>query len=252
MNRVVAVFRAEAVEHDPPLVRLAVAVRVLQEHQVRLLGYVDAAVAELEPGRKIQAVGKNAQRVGPAIPVPVFEHDELVIRFLARHQVRIGRCHEDPETSAVVERHRERIRELGELMLGREQVDFVPVGRMQPLERDSWVLRVEIDAAPEIRLLRARLRLPATRASRPSLTGDDRLERTRRDRDGRQASPGESHRRSPAAGLRPPADFAWVQIRRSRSETISSSRRISGGKFTAPNGSTRRPTTYSPLTGRQR
>ena len=59
MNRVVAVFRAEAVEHDPPLVRLAVAVRVLQEHQVRLLGYVDAAVAELEPGRKVQAVGKD-------------------------------------------------------------------------------------------------------------------------------------------------------------------------------------------------
>src|SRR6476660_1505872 len=56
MNRVVAVFRAEAVEHDPPLVRLAVAVRVLQEHQVRLLGYVDTAVAELEPGRKVQAV----------------------------------------------------------------------------------------------------------------------------------------------------------------------------------------------------
>ncbi len=74
--------------------------------------------------------------------------------------MRIGRCHEDPETPAVVERHRERIRELGELLLGREQVDFVSVGRMQPLERDSWILRVEIDAASEIRLLRARLRLP--------------------------------------------------------------------------------------------
>jgi hypothetical protein len=59
MDRVMTVLRAEPVEDNPSFVRAAVAVGVAQEHQVRLLGDVDAAVTQLETHRHVEAVGED-------------------------------------------------------------------------------------------------------------------------------------------------------------------------------------------------
>ena len=69
--------RVEAVQHDLALVGLIVAVGVLEEHQVRLLGDVDAAVAQLQAGGQVQLVGKDGLLVGLAVAVGVFEDQHL-------------------------------------------------------------------------------------------------------------------------------------------------------------------------------
>ena len=83
-DRVVAVLGAEAVQDDLVAVGHVVAVRVLDEHQVRLLGHVDAAVAEFEAGRYVQAAGEHGVVIGPAVAVTVFENHDLVVGFLVR------------------------------------------------------------------------------------------------------------------------------------------------------------------------
>ena len=91
VDRVVAVLGAEAMQEDPALVGLAVAVGVLHEHQRRLLRDVHAAVAEREPRRDVEVVGKDRALVGLAVAIGVLEHDQLVVRLLVRQHMRVGR-----------------------------------------------------------------------------------------------------------------------------------------------------------------
>ena len=83
-NRVVAVLGAEAVQDDLVTVGHVVAVGVLDEHQVRLLGHVDTAVAEFEAGRYVEAAGEHGVVIGPAVAVAIFEDHDLVVGLLVR------------------------------------------------------------------------------------------------------------------------------------------------------------------------
>ena len=118
------VGRVEAGEDALADVGLVVAVGVLEEHQVGRLGDQDAAVGELEPGRAVQAVGEDGLLVGLAVAVGVFEDQELVVHLLLGLPVRVGRPAGDPEPALGVERHLHRLGQLGELLLGGEQVDL--------------------------------------------------------------------------------------------------------------------------------
>ncbi len=93
------------------LVGFAVAVGIAQEHQVRLLRDVDAAVAELEAGRNVEAVREHRRLVGASIAVGVLEDNQLVVGLLARQHVRIRRRRQHPQAALRVERHRERFGE---------------------------------------------------------------------------------------------------------------------------------------------
>ena len=111
VDGVVAVLGAEAVEDDRPLVGLAVAVGVLEEHQVRLLRDVDAAVAQLE-----SRSGGRGRRRRPSACRPCRRHRCPRGRGACRSACwpgstcGIGRQRGDPEPPAVVERHRQRVR----------------------------------------------------------------------------------------------------------------------------------------------
>ena len=59
VQRVMRVFGTEAGHNDPSHVRLAVAIGVLDEGQVRHLRDIDAAIAELERQRYVKVVGKD-------------------------------------------------------------------------------------------------------------------------------------------------------------------------------------------------
>ena len=233
VDRVVAVLGAEAVQDDPPHVGAVVAVGVLQEHQVRLLRDVDAAVAEREAGRDVEPIGEDLDLVGAAVAVAVLEDDQLVVRRLVRTDVRIRGRRQHPQPPARVEGHRQRVGQLGELALGGEQRHLVAGRRLEPRQRHGGILRGEVEVAAEVRLL-ARRRLCGRHAGQ-----GQREERHRR------RVPG--HRASPFAMVRARRQICW-----SCSAIRSSSRFISPGKFTEPNGLTRRPTMYSAFSGRKR
>ena len=122
VQRVMRVLGAEARQHDAMHVRLVVAVGVLQEREVRLLGDIHAAVTELERQRDVQVVGEHGRFVGPAVAVGVFENDQLVVRLVAGIDVRIRRRATDPQPAARIPTHLNRIGDVGKLFFAGEQV----------------------------------------------------------------------------------------------------------------------------------
>ena len=182
VDRVVAVLGAEAVQDDAPLVGAVVAVGVLQEHQVRLLRDVDAAVAEGEAGRDVEPIGEDLDLVGAAVAVGVLEDDQLVVRRLVRTDVRIGGRGQHPQPSARVEGHRQRVGQLGELALRGEQRHLVAVRRLEPRQRDGGILRGEVErrrrgSAPcaAVSVRPPRRPAPARGAPPPPRAGSSRL-----------------------------------------------------------------------------
>jgi hypothetical protein len=112
VDGVVAVLGAEAVQDDAPHVGAVVAVGVLQEHQVRLLRDVGAAVAEGEAGRDVEPIREDLDLVGPAVAVAVLEDDQLVVRRPSDR--RADRWSTSaPQASARVEGHRQRLGQVG-------------------------------------------------------------------------------------------------------------------------------------------
>ena len=111
-----------------------VAVGVLEKDQVRLLGEVQAAVAQLQARRHVQAIGKNGLLVGPAVAVGILEDQNLVVDRLAGqiHRKRAHRGH--PQPAAGVERDGHRIAQIGKLDLRSEQIDFVALGHFERLQ----------------------------------------------------------------------------------------------------------------------
>ena len=121
VDRVVAVLGAEAVQDDPPLVGLA-------RRRWCPAGTSGSAAARRTRRRRrarsrsgCRAVGEDRDLVGPAVAVGVLEDDQLVVRRLVRADVRVGRRRQHPQPAARVERHRQRVGELGELALRGEQ-----------------------------------------------------------------------------------------------------------------------------------
>ena len=151
-DRVVAVLGAEAVEDDLVAVGHVVAVGVLDEHQIRLLRHVGAAVAEFEAGGQVQAACEDRVVIGAAVAVPVLEDDDLVVRFLVRQALRIGRHGRHPEPALGVECHGHRVADR-EVLLGSEQGDLVALGRVEVFQRVRGIERFVPRFAAAVRLL---------------------------------------------------------------------------------------------------
>ena len=115
---------------------------------MRFLRDVHAAVAELERQRYLQVVGEDAGFVSAPVAVGVLEDDQLVVRLVAGINVRVSRRATDPQPAATVPAHLDRAGQIGELLLGGEQVHLE--ARIH-VERAQLVLRrQQIVGAPAL------------------------------------------------------------------------------------------------------
>ena len=125
-NRVVRVMRVEAVHEDLQPIRLVVVVGVDQQAEVGFLREVHTLGGQLEADGQVEISGEDRLLVGLPVVIGVFEDDELVIGpGITRSVVRVAGHHRDPEASLVVEGHLHRVLEIGELLLGGEELDLV-------------------------------------------------------------------------------------------------------------------------------
>ena len=133
-DRVVRIVVVEAAQDDLGAVGAAIAVGVAQQDEVTALREVDALGGELEGERQVQAAGEDRLLVGLTVAVGVLEDEDLVVGLgIARAPLRVARHRGHPEATAVVEGQADRIREVGELLLGREEVDLIAGGHGEGL-----------------------------------------------------------------------------------------------------------------------
>ena len=114
-------------------VRFVVAVRVLEEQEIRLRRDDDPAVGEGEAARHVEVLGKDGELVRAAVAVRVFEDlDPVVARVAVEDFVRIVHRLDHPQAAALVERHGDRLDDVG---LAREQLDLELARRLDELQR---------------------------------------------------------------------------------------------------------------------
>src|SRR5262249_44833545 len=112
VGQLVGVGPAEAGDDHLALVGPAVAVGVTEEKDIRSIGNPDPAVSHGDPRRDVQSFGEDAEPISPAVSIRVLENlDAIAPRagLLARILQALG--HPDP--SALVERHRHRVDDVG-------------------------------------------------------------------------------------------------------------------------------------------
>ena len=90
MQCVVRILAAKASEHLLTIIRLAIAIGVLNETHVRLFAHVHAAIAEFKGQWNLQVISKHCRFVRFAITISVLENHNFVVRFVARVHVRIS------------------------------------------------------------------------------------------------------------------------------------------------------------------
>src|SRR5688500_5551157 len=83
--------------------------------------HIDAAVAWYQPCGNKKVVGKDDGFVGAAVAVGVFEDHNLVLRFLAWFNMRIGGAGGEPEPACGIPVHLNR---LADNRVGGKQVDL--------------------------------------------------------------------------------------------------------------------------------
>ena len=83
----------------------------------------------------MQVAGEDRALVGLAVAVGVLEDQQLVVHRRLRLPVRIVRPGRDPQPSFGVEGHLHRLDQLGELLLGGEQLDLQPLADRHGLDR---------------------------------------------------------------------------------------------------------------------
>ena len=210
----VAVLGAEAVEDDLVAVGDVVAVGVLEEHDVRLLGDIDAAVTQLEARRHVEAAGEDGVVIGAAVAVPVLENHDLVVGFLVRQPLRIGGHRRHPQPAPGVERQRHRVADR-KVLFGGEQRDLVALGGVEVFQRVCRIAGFVAGLAAAVRFLVADV-LGDRRAGSESRRQEreERVAVHRSIRSSRQTSPERARSRASS----------------SSSSTSSSKRTISGGK----------------------
>src|SRR5689334_21390724 len=84
IEKLVAIFQAEASQDDLLFIGFVVAVGVFEEQQVRSLADVNAAIAERQSGGKVQSIGEDRDFIRAAVVIGVFENFHLVTAFFAR------------------------------------------------------------------------------------------------------------------------------------------------------------------------
>ena len=103
------IARAKAPQHDAPLIGLAVAIRVFEKKQFGALTNVNSSVAQFDARRNKKALSEDGGFVGLAITIGVFEDNDLVVRHLARLDLRIDRAADHPEAAARIKPHLNRL-----------------------------------------------------------------------------------------------------------------------------------------------
>ena len=95
----------------------------LKVDEFRAVGDIRPAVARLNAGGDEQPIREYGRLVGLAVVVAVLEHDDLVVRLLARLDLRIDLARRDPEPALRIEVHLDRF---GQQRIGRVQVHLEP------------------------------------------------------------------------------------------------------------------------------
>ncbi len=114
VERLVGIVLAPAVEQDlGRAVGAVVAVAVGNEQKLRGRADPDAAEADLQAADQVQVVGEDLARVEPAVAVGVLEDEDAVLGLVVGHAPRVGIGLGDPEPAAVVDRHRDRLDDVG-------------------------------------------------------------------------------------------------------------------------------------------
>ena len=121
MQDVVRIFSPKTTQHDPRLVCLVVAVRVLEMDNFRTVGNVGAAIPRFNTGRDQQAISKHCRLVGGSVTISIFEDQDLVRCLLSGGNLRIDLRRRDPQPPASVEVDLDRF---VQLRIGSKQIDF--------------------------------------------------------------------------------------------------------------------------------
>ena len=102
----VRVARAEAAENGVAAVGLAVAVAVRQVHQLGALHDIEAAARllgrELETQGHGQPLRETPGLIGPAIPIGILQHQDVVAAMLAGLELRVRRRAGYPEAATFI------------------------------------------------------------------------------------------------------------------------------------------------------
>ncbi len=138
----VVVAGAESAQDDLALVGTPVAVGVAEEEEFGAVAEVTpAAVGErFDAGGNHQAVGEDSRLVTAAVAIGVFEDENLVVRFLARFDLRVDGAADDPEAAAGVESHLDRFDD--SVGFGSEEVDLESIGDRERGEFGGRVIAV--------------------------------------------------------------------------------------------------------------
>ena len=124
VGQLVRVEAAEAGDDDLALVGLAGPLRVLEEKDVGRVGDPDAAVAEVEAGGDVEAVGEDRDLVELAVAVRVFEDLDTILTRPGG-EARVFDALGDPEAAALVEGHGDGVHDV---RLAGDQLDGEAVG----------------------------------------------------------------------------------------------------------------------------
>ena len=152
VQNVVSVLGAEPRQHDSRFIRLAVTVGVLEMQQLGARRDIRPAVARLDAGRDQQPIREHRRLVRAAVAVNVLQHQNLVVRFLPRSNLRINLRRRDPETPPRIKVHLNR---LVQQRIGREQIHLKAIGHDERLPLD---LRIRIGDVLEFSLSESRRR----------------------------------------------------------------------------------------------
>ena len=114
VERLVGIVLAPAVEQDlGRSVGPVVAVAVGDEQEMRGRADPDAAETDFQAAHQIEVVGEDLTRVEPAVVVGVLEDEDAVLGLVVGHASWVGIGFGDPEPAAVVDRHRDRLDDVG-------------------------------------------------------------------------------------------------------------------------------------------
>ncbi len=100
-------------QHLRRAVRTVVAVSIGNEVEFRRRADPDAAEADLQTADQIQVIGEDLAGIEAAVAVGVFEDEDAIARLCLRNPPRVRIGLGDPETAAIVDRHGDRLNDVG-------------------------------------------------------------------------------------------------------------------------------------------
>ena len=128
---VVRIRHINAPKNLPAAVRLAVAISVLHQPQLRLLRNQHPRLRERHPIQRIQPLRKSRAAVRLTIVVRILQNNDFILRRQARHGVRKRRHRHRPQPSPRIKGNLHRIAQVGKLHLGGKQVHRIALRHLE-------------------------------------------------------------------------------------------------------------------------